>query len=1258
MMRILTLVPPFRPSAGINYANEKMQALFNFHIFVSEQEAYRSEGVDISSISFTSNAQCIDLFENRTTGILSIIDEVCLLDRDSSTDAEFLEKIDNHHRNKHPFYENSRRPTPGRFSVAHFAGRVTYTVDGFLEKNSDSLSPDLADLLNGSSEPFVVSLFDSEGVADSSGGAGGTNSASFTPTPNAVAARSRAASDASGLGGSGQSEKGGGRSSGRTATILQKFRSQLSSLHEVLVSTTPHYIRCIKPNEFKRPRLFERRDVVQQLLYSGVLEAIRIRRQGFPLREEFLSFWRRSLAAGFALLLRRGPGEAALAPIPPIGSAVDSAQIARARAGISAMLEIALDPDDWRLGRSKVFLAYGAPAALITALRLAATRRLQAWARANAAKRSFRRFRAGVQLIQRRFIFARVKRLYAKAETAIVRVQAHARRRAAKRFVERMRLSRASAATTIGSAVLGWKTRGAFRVLRACAIKLQALARGIAARRKYVADVAAVKTLQSFARMVPRNMEHRRVRLQRYQAALKIQCFFRGETVRSSYYKCVRAVVAMQARVRGANARAYARARAAAAKCITRGLRHALARIAVRSLRSAVVRLQAWWRGSGVRRVSVIMRGASIRITRGLRDAVARRVLSRWVIDLLAAAAVSPAAVVDAILHCKAPEYLLMRSRVPAFSRARARNWRDGMRTALHVAAARVGGDEVVALLLLRGASEEDVDSMRATAAHAAAAAGDAALPALKRLIARRFARSADAGVEALLSSRTSKGETVLDIAINASAACAARGGAPRASFVDTISYLRSLRGQQAVTRAPTQPTSAKKPSPMRAAPRLLPSSAPQPAPPPASPDPVVKFFLLGEEAAKNRERAARKKWPSSSSSASAIDSRSDAVSLPPPHHAPSPSQTASFSPQRSPLNHVHWGATPARAPPPLSALDKLVERQEAQNGATARAAAAERRKKPRPTATTTASLATTESQREKAVVMKLLAKTSAMPTKTQKAIGVVPAGKLKQVDPVTAAVPPRPISSPAVRSGGSPKSVPPPSPLGRGQRLAIPPPQSLRTPSPPHPSPPHAVSPPRPLVPDLVRFFESQVSTEPPPPLAAPPTARLALVPPRAVPLITAVSGSNVLPRPPARAPPSRPDSGPRWVPVDSSTGARYYYDTLTGASSWDPPHDAAEPTPAPAPTPAPEPEFIFQEKMNSFDDPQAWTVFATREGRPYYVHFASNTTTWDIPQCLSVNPLRLLECEPLVPPRSTTYSTTGAAALNKFVAEFSRVF
>lgn len=91
----------------------------------------------------------------------------------------------------------------------------------------------------------------------------------------------------------------------QTQTIGAKFKHQLGDLNDTLLQTSPHYVRCIKPNSLKAKHNFDNRRILDQLLYSGVLETVRIRRQGFPFRETFTEFWRRCNAGSESAAMKR-----------------------------------------------------------------------------------------------------------------------------------------------------------------------------------------------------------------------------------------------------------------------------------------------------------------------------------------------------------------------------------------------------------------------------------------------------------------------------------------------------------------------------------------------------------------------------------------------------------------------------------------------------------------------------------------------------------------------------------------------------------------------------------------------------------------------------------------------------------------------------------------------------------------------------------------------------------------------------------------
>ena len=73
------------------------------------------------------------------------------------------------------------------------------------------------------------------------------------------------------------------------------FTAQLTTLTEQLESSSPHFIRCIKPNSTKSPFSLQSALTLEQLSYSGILSVCKIKKRGWSFRpkyEEFVGrFW-------------------------------------------------------------------------------------------------------------------------------------------------------------------------------------------------------------------------------------------------------------------------------------------------------------------------------------------------------------------------------------------------------------------------------------------------------------------------------------------------------------------------------------------------------------------------------------------------------------------------------------------------------------------------------------------------------------------------------------------------------------------------------------------------------------------------------------------------------------------------------------------------------------------------------------------------------------------------------------------------------
>ncbi|CAA0835013.1 Myosin family protein with Dil domain [Striga hermonthica] len=226
----------------INFTNEKLQQHFNQHVFKMEQEDYEKEQINWSYIEFVDNQDVLDLIEKKPGGIIALLDEACMFPK--STHETFAQKL------YQTFAKHKRfiKPKLSRtnFTIAHYAGEVTYMADLFLDKNKDYVVAEHQDLLTASKCSFVAGL--------------------FPALPE-------------------ESSK-----SSKFSSIGSRFKLQLQSLMETLNSTEPHYIRCVKPNNVLKPAIFENLNIIQQLRCGGVLEAIRISCAGYPTRRTFDEF--------------------------------------------------------------------------------------------------------------------------------------------------------------------------------------------------------------------------------------------------------------------------------------------------------------------------------------------------------------------------------------------------------------------------------------------------------------------------------------------------------------------------------------------------------------------------------------------------------------------------------------------------------------------------------------------------------------------------------------------------------------------------------------------------------------------------------------------------------------------------------------------------------------------------------------------------------------------------------------------------------
>lgn len=67
----------------------------------------------------------------------------------------------------------------------------------------------------------------------------------------------------------------------------------MAELVEALSRCTPHYVRCMKPNDNKQASQFDKNIVSHQTKYFALLENVRVRRAGYAFRKEYEKFYQR-----------------------------------------------------------------------------------------------------------------------------------------------------------------------------------------------------------------------------------------------------------------------------------------------------------------------------------------------------------------------------------------------------------------------------------------------------------------------------------------------------------------------------------------------------------------------------------------------------------------------------------------------------------------------------------------------------------------------------------------------------------------------------------------------------------------------------------------------------------------------------------------------------------------------------------------------------------------------------------------------------
>lgn len=292
----------------INYCNEKLQQFFNERILKEEQALYKKEGLGLKDIAYTDNQDCIELFEQKRTGIMDLLDE----EMKFPAPSEMHFTVEVHQKNKDHFRLAVPRKSPlpihrtvkddEGFLIRHFAGAVCYQTAGFLSRNNDALHENLELLLQESTDNFIKNLFPQAPPPQYSG-----------------------------------PKKGGNSKKLAFESIGKKFRSQLSLLMEKLRNTGSNFIRCIKPNDQFRKHDFEGGQILSQLQCAGMVSVLHLMQEGFPSRTAFSDLYHKYKSFLPASLVKLDPRTFSHALFHAVG----------------------MDSNDFKFGLTKVFFRAG-----------------------------------------------------------------------------------------------------------------------------------------------------------------------------------------------------------------------------------------------------------------------------------------------------------------------------------------------------------------------------------------------------------------------------------------------------------------------------------------------------------------------------------------------------------------------------------------------------------------------------------------------------------------------------------------------------------------------------------------------------------------------------------------------------------------------------------------------------------------------------------------------------------------------------------
>ncbi|CAE7571521.1 jar [Symbiodinium natans] len=246
----------------INLANERLQqffveeaALLLDNVLQAEQRMYEEERLTVLEMDLPDSTPVVLGVQN----VMKLLDEHSLraiknlvrTGPKDDKDAKYCEQVhrelirDRQGGPVLPLKLKASRSGAGPglhdgFQICHYAGPVSYSTRGWIDKNNDSLVPEIESLLADGSKDLVTSMADTSRMS------------AFTGE--------------------------------RLCSVSSTYLNNLNDLLSTLKRCSVHYVRCFNPNQERKPGLFNRKYVLEQVIQCGTVELVRIMHYGYPHR--------------------------------------------------------------------------------------------------------------------------------------------------------------------------------------------------------------------------------------------------------------------------------------------------------------------------------------------------------------------------------------------------------------------------------------------------------------------------------------------------------------------------------------------------------------------------------------------------------------------------------------------------------------------------------------------------------------------------------------------------------------------------------------------------------------------------------------------------------------------------------------------------------------------------------------------------------------------------------------------------------------